>query len=60
MENCFAESIKNIHITDLLKHFIKLSQNKSPVRKNAHKYRLKKRDFINKSFLAMKNAGIVT
>lgn len=56
----FAQSIKDIHITDLPKHFIQFSHNISPVRNKAPKYTLKKRDFINKIFLATENTGVIT
>lgn len=52
--------MKDVHATDLLKHSIDLTEDARPVKGKASKYTAKERDFANKIFPAMENAGIIT
>lgn len=58
--DCFAKSVKDIQVTDLLEHSIDLMKDAKPIKKKTSKYTAKERDFANKIFSAIENAGIIT
>lgn len=58
--DCFAESVKDVKVTDLIKHSIDLVPNAHPMKGKSPRYSTKERDFANIIFPAMEDAGIMS
>ena len=56
---CFATSIKDIKPTDLIEHSIDLEPNARPVKGNLPRYTEQEREFANRIFPELEDAGII-
>lgn len=59
-KDCFAKHIRDIKTTDLIEHSIDLEPNAKPVRGTLPKYTPQEREFANKIFPELEDAGIIT
>lgn len=56
---CFAESVWNIKVTDIIEHFIDLKSNAKSIKETLLKYTAQKREFANTIFSIMKDVEII-
>ena len=58
-KKCFAITLKDIKITNLIEHFIDLISNAKSIRETLFKYMSQKRNFANRIFSKLKNVDII-
>ena len=58
-KDCFATSVRDIKTTDLIEHSIDLVPNAKPVHGTLPKYTPQEREFANKIFPELEDAGII-
>ncbi len=56
---CFAESVRDIKVTDIIKHFIDLKSNAKSFKETLLKYTAQEREFANIIFSTMKDVEII-
>ncbi len=59
-QECFAKTLRDIKPTNLIEHFIDLKPNASPSYPKIPHYTEKKRQFWDRIFPEMEEAGIIT
>ena len=58
-KDCFAVNVRDIKATDLIAHSIDLEPNGKPAVGSLPKYTAVEREFANKSFPELEDAGII-